>query len=386
MDQRDRAAIEGLFERIARVEQRSGPRDRGAEAFIRSEIAGQPGAPYYMAQTIVVQEQALNDAQRRIEELESGCKAAGDRRDCSAACSALGRLAGDRCADARRDMSAVGAGRGRGLPCRRRADGDGRGRWRPARQHARRLVAPDRCVRAGTRRGRPIFPTARRRRRCRSGGRRWLRRFRLRRFLTRRLGRASVPPEARIAPIRSSAPCRMKAAAAASIFSARFLRERSASSMARSAAAVDSRSSQSATGSVGQGSEIAQEGARRLSARALRAVHVDRQAEDQAADLFAGAERKQLLGVLARIWCGGWCGRAWRCFSPGSESAMPIVLVPRSSPASRAPGARRSARLRSGCLGSLRRWPSQPRPKASESALLSSAITDELSTPPWENE
>ena len=32
MDQRDRAAIEGLFERIARVAQRSGPRDRGAEA------------------------------------------------------------------------------------------------------------------------------------------------------------------------------------------------------------------------------------------------------------------------------------------------------------------------------------------------------------------
>ncbi|MER9233623.1 DUF2076 family protein [Mesorhizobium sp. M0622] len=33
-------------------------------------MARQSGAPYYMAQTIVVQEQALNAAQARIEELE----------------------------------------------------------------------------------------------------------------------------------------------------------------------------------------------------------------------------------------------------------------------------------------------------------------------------
>jgi hypothetical protein len=70
MDNRERAMIEDLFDKIAEVESRSPPRDAEAEAFIRSRIAGQPSAPYYMAQTIVVQEQALNDAQRRIEELE----------------------------------------------------------------------------------------------------------------------------------------------------------------------------------------------------------------------------------------------------------------------------------------------------------------------------
>ena len=70
MDSGDRAAIEELFRKLADVEQRAAPRDPEAEAFIRSEIARQPGAPYYMAQTIVVQEQALNEAQRRIEELE----------------------------------------------------------------------------------------------------------------------------------------------------------------------------------------------------------------------------------------------------------------------------------------------------------------------------
>ena len=43
---------------------------RRPRAYIRDQIARQPGAPYYMAQTIVVQEQALNAAQARIEELE----------------------------------------------------------------------------------------------------------------------------------------------------------------------------------------------------------------------------------------------------------------------------------------------------------------------------
>jgi hypothetical protein len=71
MNSQDRAAIEYLFEKIARVEQRSGPRDRGAEALIQTKISEQPAAPYYMAQTIVAQEKALNEAQGRIEDLET---------------------------------------------------------------------------------------------------------------------------------------------------------------------------------------------------------------------------------------------------------------------------------------------------------------------------
>ncbi|MDO1585153.1 DUF2076 domain-containing protein [Rhizobium oryzicola] len=70
MDYNDRQAIEGLFGKLSRVESQSGPRDPEAENFIRDRIAHQPGAPYFMAQTIVVQEQALTEAQRRIEELE----------------------------------------------------------------------------------------------------------------------------------------------------------------------------------------------------------------------------------------------------------------------------------------------------------------------------
>ena len=77
MDQRDREAIEELFQKIAEVERRSGPRDPEAEAFIRARIAQHPAAPYYMAQTIVVQEEALNEAERRIAELESGAGQGG---------------------------------------------------------------------------------------------------------------------------------------------------------------------------------------------------------------------------------------------------------------------------------------------------------------------
>ncbi|TIU92087.1 MAG: DUF2076 domain-containing protein [Mesorhizobium sp.] len=70
MDRNDQQAIGNLFEKIANVERQTPPRDAEAERFINDQIARQPGAPYYMAQTIVVQEQALNAAQSRIEELE----------------------------------------------------------------------------------------------------------------------------------------------------------------------------------------------------------------------------------------------------------------------------------------------------------------------------
>lgn len=70
MDQNDRQAIDGLFGKLSEVERNAGPRDDEAETFIRERVAAQPAAPYFMAQTIVVQEQALNAAQQRIEQLE----------------------------------------------------------------------------------------------------------------------------------------------------------------------------------------------------------------------------------------------------------------------------------------------------------------------------
>jgi len=71
MDRNDRQAIATLFDRLAEAERQSPPRDPEAEAFIRENISQQPGAPYYMAQTIVVQQQALEAAQARIADLEA---------------------------------------------------------------------------------------------------------------------------------------------------------------------------------------------------------------------------------------------------------------------------------------------------------------------------
>jgi hypothetical protein len=70
MNHDDRNAIEDLFAKLREVELRSTPRDPEAEALIRQRIGEQPGAPYYMAQTIGVQEQALEAARRQIEALE----------------------------------------------------------------------------------------------------------------------------------------------------------------------------------------------------------------------------------------------------------------------------------------------------------------------------
>ena len=62
----------------------------------------------------------------------------------------------------------------------------------------------------------------------------------------------------------------------------RLARLMSAAISSRSTAAVDSRSSQKAIGSVGQLRQVAREGARRLRARSFGAVHVDRQTEHEA--------------------------------------------------------------------------------------------------------
>jgi len=70
MDQTERKVIDDLFDKVRQAEEGSGPRDGEAEALIRRHVGQQPAAPYYMAQAIVVQEQALESAQARIAELE----------------------------------------------------------------------------------------------------------------------------------------------------------------------------------------------------------------------------------------------------------------------------------------------------------------------------
>lgn len=69
MQAQERELIAGLFGRLKPFE--SQPRDPEAEALIRESVAAQPAAPYLLAQTVLVQEQALKAAQERIAELEA---------------------------------------------------------------------------------------------------------------------------------------------------------------------------------------------------------------------------------------------------------------------------------------------------------------------------
>lgn len=70
MDSSERQLIDGLFDRLRQVDGQAALRDGDAEQLIRQRIASMPAAPYYMAQAILVQEQALAASQQRIEELE----------------------------------------------------------------------------------------------------------------------------------------------------------------------------------------------------------------------------------------------------------------------------------------------------------------------------
>jgi hypothetical protein len=70
MDYNERQIIDDLFDRLRKAEEQTEPRDPDAEALIAGHVARQPAAPYYMAQAIVVQQEALGRAQAKIQELE----------------------------------------------------------------------------------------------------------------------------------------------------------------------------------------------------------------------------------------------------------------------------------------------------------------------------
>jgi uncharacterized protein len=70
MNSKDRQVIDSLFTRLGEVERQAPALDADAAAFIQERIRQQPAAPYFMAQTVVMQEYALRQAQQQIEELE----------------------------------------------------------------------------------------------------------------------------------------------------------------------------------------------------------------------------------------------------------------------------------------------------------------------------
>lgn len=71
MHAEEKNLIDGLFSRLRTAEGQSAPREAQAEALINEHIARQPAAPYYMAQAIIVQENAIQQLDARVKELEA---------------------------------------------------------------------------------------------------------------------------------------------------------------------------------------------------------------------------------------------------------------------------------------------------------------------------
>ena len=71
MQSEEQRLIDGLFSRLKEAEAHSASRDASAEERIAQHVSAQPAAPYYMAQTILIQEAAIKQLNDRIQALES---------------------------------------------------------------------------------------------------------------------------------------------------------------------------------------------------------------------------------------------------------------------------------------------------------------------------
>ena len=67
MTPQERDLIAQLLERLRHAQ---GTKDPEADAMIRQALAAQPDAPYYLVQTVLIQDMALSQAQNRIAEIE----------------------------------------------------------------------------------------------------------------------------------------------------------------------------------------------------------------------------------------------------------------------------------------------------------------------------
>ncbi|ELY6343508.1 DUF2076 domain-containing protein [Cronobacter muytjensii] len=71
MQSEEQRLIDGLFNRLKAAGENSAPRDADAERWIEQHMRAQPGAAYYMAQTILIQEAAMKQLNGRIQALEA---------------------------------------------------------------------------------------------------------------------------------------------------------------------------------------------------------------------------------------------------------------------------------------------------------------------------
>ncbi|KIH81536.1 DUF2076 domain-containing protein [Pseudomonas batumici] len=71
MNSEEQTLIDGLFSRLQQAETGSGPRDALAEARIKEHLTRQPAAPYYMTQSILVQEHAIKSLDEQNKQLQA---------------------------------------------------------------------------------------------------------------------------------------------------------------------------------------------------------------------------------------------------------------------------------------------------------------------------
>jgi hypothetical protein len=91
MSPEERQLITGLFDRINQAA--SAPREPEAEALIAEGVKRAPHAPYVMAQAVIVQEEGLKAASKRIEELEAKLRELESKSQPAQSTSFLGGVA-----------------------------------------------------------------------------------------------------------------------------------------------------------------------------------------------------------------------------------------------------------------------------------------------------
>src|SRR5580704_3176448 len=90
MTPQERDLVTALLDRLKQYGTQ--PKDPEADGLIRQAVAEQPDAPYYLAQTVLIQDLSLHNAQNRIAELEQQLTEA--QRQAARPTSFLGSLFG----------------------------------------------------------------------------------------------------------------------------------------------------------------------------------------------------------------------------------------------------------------------------------------------------
>jgi hypothetical protein len=112
----ERQLIDGLFERMRAYQLPQ--KDRDAEALINQAVRATPDAPYMLVQSVLVQEQALEAANARVQELEARVRELEGSQPQQSGGSFLGGLFGGARPDPERRPGSVPAigSRAGGLP------------------------------------------------------------------------------------------------------------------------------------------------------------------------------------------------------------------------------------------------------------------------------